>query len=80
MENYKKILNELDHFLKIDYENLTYKGLGEVSAEISILDQKLPNLDDLELPESKFQLSEVEKAKQALTEEILAKRSSFTPM
>jgi hypothetical protein len=80
MDNYQKIVSQLDVFIKLDYENLTYQEMSEITTKIKILDQKLPSLDDLEVSDSKYQLTEVEKAKQALTDEILSKRSSFTPM
>jgi hypothetical protein len=40
----------------------------------------LPNLDDLEVSGSKFNLSDVERSKKALTDDILTKRSNFTPL
>ena len=63
----------------MDYEAITYKEMKEVTSKIKILDDKLPNLDDLEVPESRFQMTEVEKAKQALTDEILNRRANFSP-
>lgn len=38
----------------MDYEAITYKEMKEVTNKIKILDDKLPNLDDLEVSESKF--------------------------
>jgi hypothetical protein len=38
----------------MDYEAITYEEMKEVTSKIKILDDKLPNLDDLEISESKF--------------------------
>jgi hypothetical protein len=64
----------------MDYSVVTYQEMRDLTIKIKVLDEKLPNLDDLEVPESKFQMTEVEKAKQALTDEILAKRARFSPI
>jgi len=45
---------------------------------MGILDQMLPNLDDLEVNLSKFTMSEAEKAKQAEIDEIMKKRTELS--
>jgi hypothetical protein len=50
----------------MNYETLTYEEMAEECRKIKILDSKLPSLDDLEMPKSKFQMTEVEKQKQQL--------------
>ena len=75
MDQYKKVLAQLNVYLEMDWSNLTYEEMRQMKSKIEILDQMLPNLDDLEISSSKFQLSEVEKAKQLQTEEILKRRA-----
>ena len=38
----------------MDYECITYEKMKEISQKIKALDDKLPNLDDLEVSQSKF--------------------------
>jgi hypothetical protein len=63
MDPYAHILTELEIYLNIDWEKCTYEETLENTKKMEILDQMLPNLDDLEINLSKFTMSEAEKAK-----------------
>ena len=64
MEPYAHILTELETYLNIEWDKLTYEETISQTKKMETLDSLLPNLDDLEINLSKFTMNEAEKAKQ----------------
>ena len=78
LEQFKEILVEIDKFLKEDYENLTYDKTTEMVSKMKIMDQKLPDIDDIEVKWSKFEQSQAEQARNAEIDAIIEKRATLS--
>ena len=78
LHQFKEIINEIEAFQKIDFDNLTYVQMTQNLGKMKILDQKLPNIDDIEIQFSKFEMSEAEKARSAEIDAIIEKRCKMS--
>lgn len=45
---YKEIFSELDQYLGADYESMNYAQIENQHGKMMTLDQKLPDIDDVE--------------------------------
>lgn len=78
MEPYAHILTELETYLNIEWDKLTYEETISQTKKMETLDSLLPNLDDLEINLSKFTMNEAEKAKQQEIETIMQRRTQLS--
>lgn len=78
LHQFKQIIEEIEAFQKIDFDSLTYEQTTQTLAKMKILDQKLPNIDDIEVQFSKFEMSEAEKARSAEIDAIIERRCQMS--
>lgn len=78
LHQFKAIITEIETFQKIDFDSLTYAQMTSTLGKMKILDQKLPNIDDIEIQFSKFEMSEAEKARSAEIDDIIEKRCKMS--
>lgn len=78
LHQFRKIIDEIDSFQKIDFDGLTYDETTATLKKMKKLDEKLPNIDDIEVQFSKFEMSEAEKARSAEIDAIIERRCQMS--
>ena len=78
LEQFKDILNEISASLDQDFAAMTYEQTSEALRKMKVLDDKLPNIDDIEIEYSKFEQNAGLKARNADIDAIIEKRAQLS--
>ena len=79
-EEYKEIFNELEIYLLKNYESMNYMEIKKFHDEMQILDQKLPDIDDVEdmLTAVKFQQPAAQKEMNKRINKVIEDRTQMS--
>ena len=78
IEQFKPIIEEINHFLLKDLSDSSYEQVKEMCDKMADLDEMLPNLDDLEVSDSKFSAKDMERHQEEKVNAIIEKRARLS--